>query len=227
MSPAQADFGPLVQPHGKIAVIGLGAAGIAAVTGLRQNGFSNITVFEASGNVGGTWVYSPCIKDARSSMYQSLRCNIPRQSMCYVNRPMPSNLPSFAPHRGVASYLLQVAEEDGILPLVRFNSPVARCIPVDPSSYATRWAIQTYVKRGASQRPQDENEQASNNGNVDSSPTSVSDFESDHSDTPILSDVEIFDAVLVCNGHFTGAFPVKRFYNLSIDVVSAKCLCNG
>lgn len=195
--------GKVVSRDAGVAVIGLGAAGIAAVIGLRNAGLTNITVFEATGHAGGTWVYSGNVKSARSSMYKSLRCNIPKESMCYVGRPFNKEANSFASHRDVASYLQGIADEENILPLVRFNSPVAKVVPVEPNDFKTAWAIQTWKHPKASSAAANENNQS--NSNVSSSKVSGNLSVSDENElTSQLSDVEYFDAVVVCNGHFTG-----------------------
>lgn len=188
---------PLVRRDGPIAVIGLGAAGIAAVIGLRESGFQNITVYEATKVVGGTWVYSPSSEHAQSSMYESLRCNIPKQSMSFRGRPFPPQVPSFAPHRDVASYLQRITTSEAIYPLVRFQSPVAVCTPVNPGSLTTRWAIQTYVDV-------DECSELIWESMTDGGNARVPVRDTDGSHTPCLSDPEFFDAVIVCNGHYTG-----------------------
>jgi monoamine oxidase len=195
-----------VSQDARVAVIGLGAAGIAAVIGLRNAGLRNITVFEATGHAGGTWVYSGNIKNARSSMYKSLRCNIPKESMCYVGRPFHELADSFVSHRDVAAYLQRIADEENLLPLVRFNSPVARLFPVDPDRFETGWGIQTWAKQGASSAAVDEND------HQNSATPSRAQFGTDEFGvTSLLSDVEYFDAVVVCNGHFTGALRFKRY----------------
>jgi cation diffusion facilitator CzcD-associated flavoprotein CzcO len=176
--------GGLVASDARVAVVGLGAGGIAAVLGLRNAGFSNLTVFEAAACAGGTWAYSPNAHSAHSSMYESLRCNIPKESMCFVGRPLHAGADSFVGHRNVASYLQRIAAEENILPVVRFNSPVARVEPVDPQGFLTGWAVQTWVGAGAD---------ATAEGGARA-----------------VSDVEHFDAIVVCNGHFTGAYRTAR-----------------
>lgn len=62
----------------KVAVIGAGMAGICAAKHVIANGF-DVTVFEQSNAVGGTWVYTDNIGrdsyglDVHSSMYKGLQ----------------------------------------------------------------------------------------------------------------------------------------------------------
>jgi len=79
------------------AVIGAGAAGMTAVRELRREGHQ-VDVFEQQANVGGVWVLDenvesdPLGKDpnrevVHSSMYDSLRVNLPRELMGFSDFP--------------------------------------------------------------------------------------------------------------------------------------------
>lgn len=70
----------------KLCVIGAGAAGICAA----KNGLDfgcDVTVFEQTESVGGTWVYTDEVAkdknglDVHSSMYQGLYTNLPKEVM--------------------------------------------------------------------------------------------------------------------------------------------------
>jgi cation diffusion facilitator CzcD-associated flavoprotein CzcO len=176
----------------KIAVLGAGAAGIASYIALRQAGFENITVFEATSNIGGTWVYTPETENAHSSMYKSLRVNIPKQAMCFLDTPFRDDIPSFPGHADVARYLQNVAEDKQMSSCIRFNSRVACVSPQDPNNFYTGWIVQTYV------------------GKDEWNPKSLSVHDSGNGQTSRgkldLSDPEFFHAVFVCCGHYSGTF---------------------
>lgn len=81
----------------KVAVIGGGAAGLAAAKELRHEGHT-VVVFERESELGGTWVYSseiesdpigsdPNRKVVHSSLYQSLRTNLSREIMGFRDFP--------------------------------------------------------------------------------------------------------------------------------------------
>lgn len=61
-----------------VCIIGAGTAGLCAAKTAIQNGL-NVTVFELSKQVGGTWVYSDQVGkdefglDVHTSMYQGLQ----------------------------------------------------------------------------------------------------------------------------------------------------------
>lgn len=62
----------------RVAIIGAGAAGVAAARHCLQTG-KDVTVFEQGGQIGGTWVYTDDVGEDKygypvhSSMYKGLR----------------------------------------------------------------------------------------------------------------------------------------------------------
>ncbi|KAK9927508.1 hypothetical protein M0R45_024689 [Rubus argutus] len=162
-----------------VAVIGAGSAGLVAARELRREGHK-VVVFERGDQVGGTWVYTvevesdpigldPNRTTVHSSMYQSLRTNIPREVMGFRDYPFvvkeqneerdPRRFPG---HREVLSYLIDFANEFRISEIVRFETEVVLVGLVEGG----KWKVKSKTKRG--------------------------------------EDVEeIYDAVVVCNGHHT------------------------
>ena len=60
------------RPPLRVAIIGAGFGGIAAAVTLRRHGFADITLFEKSGGIGGTWWhnrYPGAATDAASHLY--------------------------------------------------------------------------------------------------------------------------------------------------------------
>ncbi|KAE8055966.1 hypothetical protein FH972_012770 [Carpinus fangiana] len=163
-----------------VAVIGAGAAGLVTARELRREGLS-VVVFEQGDQVGGTWVYTPRVESdplglgsiratVHSSLYRSLRTNLPRECMGFrdypfVSRDGPDGDPRrFPGHREVLMYLKDFAREFGIAELVRLETEVVHVGLVEDS----KWKV---ISRKS----------GSDEAGVD----------------------EIFDAVVVCNGHFT------------------------
>ena len=62
-----------------MAVIGAGAAGLVSIHELRKEGHQ-VTCFESEPDIGGTWCQE---SSSRTSMYDSLRTNLPRQIMSF------------------------------------------------------------------------------------------------------------------------------------------------
>ncbi|KAK6158011.1 hypothetical protein DH2020_005325 [Rehmannia glutinosa] len=162
-----------------VAVIGAGAAGLSAALELRREGHS-VVVYERETQIGGTWAYTPETeidpmglnpnrKVIHSSLYSSLRTNLPREVMGFRVYPFvasekPGRDPRrFPGHREVLEYLRDFAEEFKLGELVRFGREVLYVGLVEDRKWAVR----------------------SKKGNGED------------------GDDEVYDAVVVCNGHYT------------------------
>ncbi|VVA32828.1 PREDICTED: flavin-containing monooxygenase [Prunus dulcis] len=164
----------------QVAVIGAGAGGLVAARELWREGHK-VVVFERGDQVGGTWVYTPKVESdplglhpdrttVHSSMYQSLRTNLPRESMGFRDYPFVAKEEDekrdprrFPGHREVLRYLKDFASEFGISEIVRFDTEVMVVDLVEGG----KWKVKSKSKGG----------------------DGVHD--------------EIYDAVVVCNGHYT------------------------
>ncbi|TYK19495.1 flavin-containing monooxygenase FMO GS-OX-like 3 isoform X1 [Cucumis melo var. makuwa] len=128
-------------PHfSRVAVIGAGAGGLVSARELSREGH-HVVVFERNTQIGGTWVYSPKIESdplgvdpdrtrIHSSLFKSLRTNIPRELMGVRDFPFvpregedrdPRRFPS---HTEVLKYLEDFANEFGVYKFVRFGTEV-------------------------------------------------------------------------------------------------------
>ncbi|CAN4097761.1 unnamed protein product [Withania somnifera] len=123
-----------------VAVIGAGSAGLVTARELQREGHS-VVVFERENQLGGTWVYTPDTESdpigldptreiVHSSLYSSLRVNLPREVMGFRDYPFvakkkPGSDPRRYPgHREVLGYLNDFAIEFGIIGVVRFGMEV-------------------------------------------------------------------------------------------------------
>ncbi|XP_041458803.1 flavin-containing monooxygenase FMO GS-OX-like 2 [Lytechinus variegatus] len=124
----------------RVAVIGGGGAGLCAARymGARPDRFEPV-VFEKADCVGGTWVYTEETGKDRhglpihSSMYSSLKTNLPKEVMAFPDFPFDSSLPSFVKHTDMLRYLEQYASHFDLLKYIQFNTLVESVRPVKPS----------------------------------------------------------------------------------------------
>ncbi|KAF8020446.1 hypothetical protein BT93_G0994 [Corymbia citriodora subsp. variegata] len=145
----------------RAAVIGAGMSGLIAARELRHEGHQ-VVVFERSNDVGGTWLYDPRVESdplgldpgrdvVHASMYQSLRTNLPRQTMGFSDYPFlkkgsgdPRNFPG---HEEVLRFLCGFAEDFGLVELIRFRHEVVR---VEQAVEGRRdlWAVEWRTRGG-------------------------------------------------------------------------------
>ena len=119
----------------QVAVVGAGAAGLAATRWLVQSGlWNNVCTFERNHQVGGAWIYKEDDGLCNSSMYKSLRTNLPKETMMYPDFPFDENLPTFMGHEDVLQYLEHFCMVYDLKKHIQFGSSVIDIAPVDPSS---------------------------------------------------------------------------------------------
>jgi cation diffusion facilitator CzcD-associated flavoprotein CzcO len=122
----------VTQKNLRFVIIGAGMAGILSVIKLREAGYSDITVYEKTGRVGGTW---------RENTYPGLACDVPAHLYTYSFAPNPEWTHYFASGAEIQAYFESVAQRYHVLECVKFNEEIARCEFRDH-----RWHITT--KRG-------------------------------------------------------------------------------
>lgn len=99
----------------RIAIIGAGMSGIAAVVKLRRAGYTDLTVFEKTHTVGGTW---------RENRYPGLSCDIPSYLYQFSFALNPDWTHRFSHGPEIQAYMQDTAARFGVTPLVRFNTAV-------------------------------------------------------------------------------------------------------
>ncbi|TMW96632.1 hypothetical protein EJD97_007073 [Solanum chilense] len=132
---------PMSQNSSKnVAVIGAGSAGLVAARELQREGH-RVVVFERENQLGGTWVYTPDTESdpvginpnreiVHSSLYSSLRVNLPREVMGFGDYPFVAkkkpgrDLRRYPSHGEVLEYLNDFAVDFGIIGVVRFGMEV-------------------------------------------------------------------------------------------------------
>lgn len=143
----------------KVAVIGAGVSGLAAARELRHEGH-NVVVLEKSNHVGGMWAYDPKTdsdplgldptrETVHSSLYLSLRTNLPRQLMGFSDFPFVKNESgdprTFPGHEEVLWFLNRFSDEFGLRGLTRFGSEVVRVELVSEKSDS--WVVESRRNR--------------------------------------------------------------------------------
>ncbi|WP_406088877.1 flavin-containing monooxygenase [Streptomyces sp. NBC_01013] len=105
----------------RVAVIGAGAAGLAAAKALLDEGL-DVTVLERGTRPGGLWARDDGAGD--SPAYDSLHLNTSKGRTEFADFPMPEQWPDFPSAALVAGYLARYADAFGITGRIRFDSDV-------------------------------------------------------------------------------------------------------
>ncbi|MBA0714857.1 hypothetical protein Golax_013805 [Gossypium laxum] len=141
-----------------VAVIGAGTAGLVTARELQREGH-RVTVFEKANKVGGTWLYDSLVESdllgldpnreiVHSSLYKSLRTNLPRQVMGFLDYPFvkreSGDTRPFPGHEEVLRFLQDFARDFGLMELIRFGHEVIRVELVDEVSH--EWVVESRTR---------------------------------------------------------------------------------
>lgn len=99
----------------RVAVIGAGPAGLAAGHELMAQGFTDFTIFEKAGAVGGTW---------HLHTYPGLACDLWAHSYTFSYRPNPDWSANFVSQSEIEAYLQQCAVEFGLTPHIALDTQI-------------------------------------------------------------------------------------------------------
>ena len=129
-----------------VCVIGSGAAGLCSARHLLhdENHF-RVTVYEQSGQVGGTWVYTNDIgidpktgEEIHTSMYQNLHTNLPLNVMEFPDFPATGPKCNFESHSRVLEYLEEYARHFQLYSVIHFYHKV---VHVSKQFNCDQWTV--------------------------------------------------------------------------------------
>lgn len=108
----------------RIAIIGAGMSGIGAAIKLEKAGYSDLTIYEKTDEVGGTW---------RENRYPGLSCDIPSYFYQYTFEPNPNWSHRFSYGPEIQAYLKRTAEKYDVSKRISFNTPIKELVYQAPS----------------------------------------------------------------------------------------------
>src|SRR4051794_18355954 len=114
-----------------VTIVGAGFGGIAAAIELQRHGFRDLTILDAAGDLGGTWLHNS---------YPGAACDVPSHlySYSYATRRDWSRLCS--PQPEILDYLHGVARDFGVDRFVQTGCKVTACTWDDTEH---RWTVET------------------------------------------------------------------------------------
>jgi cation diffusion facilitator CzcD-associated flavoprotein CzcO len=98
-----------------VVIVGCGFGGLAAAIELKRAGVEHITIFERASSVGGVW---------RDNTYPGAACDVPSPIYSYSYALKPDWSALFGSQPEIHRYLVDIAVEFGIEPLIRFDTEV-------------------------------------------------------------------------------------------------------
>ncbi|RHZ52405.1 hypothetical protein Glove_461g51 [Diversispora epigaea] len=158
----------------RIAIIGAGVSGLASVKECLDNKLIPIC-FEQNSFIGGHWKTeekNEYNQNFYSAIYKNLITNTSKEMTAYSDFPMPAEWPTFLDCPLVEKYIEMYAKKFNLSPHIKLNTKVINISMLDDK----RWKIK-YIT------------QDQNNKNDKNNITQNEEKE------------EIFDYVMVCNGH--------------------------
>jgi dimethylaniline monooxygenase (N-oxide forming) len=118
----------------RIAVIGAGPLGLMALKNLREEGFDDVTAFEARPYVGGLWKYST---DSRLSCAESTIFNSSKYRSAISDFPFPDDTDDYPTWQQLNSYLNSYADHFALRPYIQLSSPITKLFREDG-----RWVLE-------------------------------------------------------------------------------------
>jgi hypothetical protein len=129
----------------RVAVVGCGPSGIAALKNFADAGF-DVTGFEMAQGVGGNWRYND--PTGHSSVFSTTHIISSKTNSQYEDFPLPAHYPDYPSHTQLKAYFEAYAGHFGLLPKVRFGTVVHDCTPLGDAAGKPRWRV-SFHPRGA------------------------------------------------------------------------------
>src|SRR3954466_4314498 len=98
-----------------VAIIGSGFSGLTTAVELKRSGREDFVVLERANDVAGTW---------RDNTYPGCACDVPSHLYSFGFAPNPEWSSTFSPQPEIYAYIRRVAQEQGLMPHVRFGIEV-------------------------------------------------------------------------------------------------------
>ena len=120
-----------VPSHAAVAIVGSGFSGLAMAVELKRSGRDDFVVLERANDVAGTW---------RDNTYPGCACDVPSHLYSFGFAPNPEWSSTFSPQPEIYAYIRRVAEEQGLMPHIRFGIEVEQA---DWDDAAQQWRLKT------------------------------------------------------------------------------------
>ncbi|XP_066291843.1 flavin-containing monooxygenase 5-like [Branchiostoma lanceolatum] len=122
----------------KVAVIGSGASGLAAIKCCLDEGLQPVC-FEKGTDIGGLWNFKEEALPGFASVYRSTVINTSKEMMCYSDFPIPKEYPNYMHHSWVVKYFRLYADNFGLMKHIKFRHHVDHVKPREDFAQTGQW----------------------------------------------------------------------------------------
>ena len=105
----------------KVAIIGAGPSGIAALKNFKDLGF-DVTGFERCSGVGGNWRFDD--PSGHSSVFETTHIISSKYTSFYEDFPLPKNASDYPSHEELLQYFSDYAKNFRLNEKIKFNTEV-------------------------------------------------------------------------------------------------------
>jgi len=119
----------------RIAIIGAGCSGLAAIRQLAAAGLHDIVCYETNSWIGGNWAYD--LAPDRSSISQHTHTISSKSLSQFSDFPMPEDYPDYPGHARIFAYFQDYADHFRLKDYIRFNVTVLRAEKIEDE----RWRL--------------------------------------------------------------------------------------
>ncbi|MBN3753522.1 NAD(P)/FAD-dependent oxidoreductase [Paraburkholderia sp. Tr-20389] len=102
-------------PELRIAIVGSGFSGIGMAIRLKRLGYTSVTIYEAAGELGGTW---------RDNVYPGAACDVPSHLYSFSFEANPAWSRAFSHQHEILAYLKHCARKYQVDSAIQFNARV-------------------------------------------------------------------------------------------------------
>ena len=118
----------------RIAIVGAGPSGLAALRALTNAGFDAVA-FERGNRIGGVWT----LEDRPTAAYRSLHLITSKARTEFSEHPMPAGTPDYPARDSVGRYIEDYAAHFGLAERIRLDAQVTRATRADGGG----WEVET------------------------------------------------------------------------------------
>ncbi|GFR01764.1 dimethylaniline monooxygenase 5 [Trichonephila clavata] len=125
----------------KIAVLGGGISGLAAVAILNEEDCFEPVCFEKTSNYGGTWCYREETEDGVGSIMSTTYLNLSKEMGALSNFPPPKEYNNFMRHQEFYQHATEYCKKNDVFRHVRYNTEVISVKKAFDYDETGRWIV--------------------------------------------------------------------------------------